>query len=107
MVTPPPLPPEREQGVILNQKHANCGCQRGPFRPTIAARLRARVSWAIGSFYRRHLYRHIMRLAHRFNWHHTVTLGPLSPGGEYQVWCQWCGLRQTVVPHQHERIAHV
>jgi hypothetical protein len=40
------------------------------------------------------LYRGVMRLAHRYNWHHAVVLR--IDGGDVQTWCQWCGFRQTV-----------
>lgn len=36
-------------------------------------------------------YRFYSRLAHRFNWHHTVTTRPGTT--DVQDWCQWCGLR--------------
>ncbi len=39
------------------------------------------------------VYRWFMRLAHRYNWHHTTTC---YPDGDIQHWCQWCGLRQTL-----------
>lgn len=42
----------------------------------------------------RTFYQMFARIAHRFNWHHTVTLGPFDDGAT-QVWCQWCGLRQS------------
>lgn len=46
--------------------------------------------WALG-------YRTVMKLAHRYNWHHTKTLGPF-PDGSTQKWCQWCGLRHSTPP---------
>jgi hypothetical protein len=39
-------------------------------------------------------YRPLMRLAHRFNWHHAPMHGPLEDGA-MQRWCQWCGFRET------------
>lgn len=42
-----------------------------------------------------HLYRPLMRLAHRFNWHYAPEIGPLAPDGTYQKWCKWCGLRMS------------
>ena len=39
------------------------------------------------------LYMWTMRLAHRFNWHYAP---PIYPEGDTQLWCKWCGLRQTV-----------
>ena len=42
-------------------------------------------------------YRAFMRWAHRWNWHHTKTIGPLEDGA-MQEWCQWCGLRDSNRP---------
>lgn len=39
------------------------------------------------------LYRVVMRLAHRFHWHYAP---PIYPEGDTQLWCKWCGFRQTV-----------
>lgn len=41
----------------------------------------------------RFVYRPFMRLAHRFNWHHAP---PCYPDGDTQLWCDWCGFRQTI-----------
>jgi len=38
-------------------------------------------------------YRLIMRLAHRFNWHYAP---PIYPENDVQLWCKWCGFRQTI-----------
>ena len=38
-------------------------------------------------------YRLIMRFAHRFNWHYAP---PIYPEGDTQLWCKWCGFRQTI-----------
>ena len=38
-------------------------------------------------------YRFVMKLAHRFNWHYAP---PIYPDGDKQLWCKWCGFRQTV-----------
>ena len=40
------------------------------------------------------LYRALMRLAHRFDWHYAPKIGPLQDGST-QRWCQWCGFRQS------------
>lgn len=40
--------------------------------------------------YYRFIYRHLMRLSHRFNWHHTRTI---YPEGDTLVVCDWCGIR--------------
>lgn len=60
-------------------------------RETIAAiRIMGFWSWLYHSkFYRAH-----MRLAHKYNWHHTKVMGPF-PDGSTQLWCQWCGLRYS------------
>jgi len=39
------------------------------------------------------LYRFVMRTAHRFNWHYAP---PIYPEGDTQLWCKWCGFRQTI-----------
>jgi len=39
------------------------------------------------------LYRWLMKLAHRFNWHYAP---PIYPEGDTQLWCKWCGVRQTI-----------
>jgi len=38
-------------------------------------------------------YRLVMRIAHRFNWHYAP---PIYPEGDTQLWCKWCGFRQTI-----------
>lgn len=41
------------------------------------------------------LYRPVMKLAHRWGWHYTgKPIGPFEDGST-QLWCKWCGLRQT------------
>jgi len=42
---------------------------------------------------RRFLYRTLMRIAHRYNWHYAP---PIYPEGDMQLWCKWCGFRQTI-----------
>jgi hypothetical protein len=37
-------------------------------------------------------YRLIMRVAHYFNWHYAP---PVYPERDMQLWCKWCGFRQT------------
>ncbi len=39
------------------------------------------------------LYRAIMRIAHHYNWHYAP---PIYPEGDTQLWCKWCGFRQTI-----------
>ena len=43
--------------------------------------------------YYRFIYRRLMRLAHRFNWHHTRTC---YPDGDTLVVCDWCGLSKVM-----------
>lgn len=38
------------------------------------------------------LYRWLMKLSHRFHWHHTTTY---YPDGDTLLVCNWCGLRQV------------
>lgn len=66
------------------------------FRCFVRARLHD-AYWQIKLLFLRIAYRHIMRLAHYFGWHYAPVRGPYLPGGEYQRWCQWCGLRGTVI----------
>jgi hypothetical protein len=40
------------------------------------------------------IYRWLVILAHKFDWHHAPVIGPLKDG-TYQYWCKWCGLRQS------------
>ena len=42
---------------------------------------------------RGYFYRWSMKFAHRFNWHYAP---PIYPDGDTQLWCKWCGFRQTV-----------
>ena len=37
--------------------------------------------------------RWFMRLAHKYNWHYAP---PIYPDGDTQLWCKWCGFRQTI-----------
>lgn len=39
------------------------------------------------------LYRALMRLAHRFNWHYAP---PCYPNGDTVLRCAWCGLSYKV-----------
>jgi len=38
-------------------------------------------------------YRMVMRMAHRCNWHYAP---PIYPENDIQLWCKWCGFRQTI-----------
>ncbi len=44
-------------------------------------------------------YRLIMRVAHKFHWHYAP---PIYPDGNTQLWCQWCGFRQTIKYNQNQ-----
>ena len=46
-------------------------------------------------------YRKIMRLAHRYHWHYAP---PFYPEGDTELWCQWCGFRQTIKRQKYETI---
>jgi len=45
------------------------------------------------SLWYRTLYRPVMRLAHRFHWHHAP---PCYPDGDTLLRCAWCGLTYVV-----------
>ena len=34
------------------------------------------------------MYRFMMKLAHKYNWHHAP---PIFPENDIQLWCKWCG----------------
>lgn len=53
--------------------------------------------WWLKLLFLRVAYRHIMKLSHYFGWHYAPIRGPVMPGGEMYRWCQWCGLRGTVI----------
>ena len=40
-----------------------------------------------------YFYRLIMKVAHAYNWHYAP---PIYPNGNTQLWCKWCGFRQTI-----------
>lgn len=43
------------------------------------------------------IYRTVMKLAHRYNWHYAP---PIYPEGDTQLWCKWCGFRETIKKHK-------
>ena len=45
------------------------------------------------------LYRTLMWIAHRFDWHYAPVFGPLQDG-RYQRLCHWCGLRDSYLPRE-------
>ena len=42
------------------------------------------------------IYRWIVIIAHKFDWHHAPVIGPFEDG-MYQRWCKWCGFRENFV----------
>jgi hypothetical protein len=38
-------------------------------------------------------YRIIMIVSHKYHWHHAP---PVFPNGDIQLWCKWCGFRETI-----------
>lgn len=38
-------------------------------------------------------YRLLMKVAHRYNWHHATVC---YPDGDTLYWCQWCGMRDVM-----------
>ena len=41
-----------------------------------------------------YFYRLLMRLSHRFNWHHMKP-NPHLEHGKIHLWCYWCGIRSV------------
>ena len=41
-----------------------------------------------------YFYRLLMRLSHRFNWHHMKP-NPNLEYGKIHLWCHWCGIRSV------------
>lgn len=39
------------------------------------------------------VYRTVMKLAHRFNWHY---MPPCYPDKDTMLWCHWCGARYVL-----------
>lgn len=49
------------------------------------------TNWLYLNIWCKHLYRHVMRLMHRFDLHYCP---PYNRNyGKREHWCQWCGLR--------------
>jgi len=44
-------------------------------------------------------YRMIMRISHKYYWHYAP---PIYPEGDIQLWCKWCGFRQTIKRRPNE-----
>ena len=45
------------------------------------------------------LYRLLMKIAHKYNWHYAP---PCYPDGDTMLWCRWCGFR-AVITKRNER----
>jgi hypothetical protein len=45
------------------------------------------------------LYRFLMKLSHRVNWHYAPVIGPFDDGRK-QRWCKWCGMRDWVIDYE-------
>lgn len=45
------------------------------------------------------IYRAFMRLAHKYSWHYAP---PVFPENNIQLWCQWCGFRDTFDGEHHK-----
>ena len=43
--------------------------------------------------FRGYIYRLVMIIAHKYNWHYAP---PIYPENDVQLWCKWCGFRQTI-----------
>jgi hypothetical protein len=39
------------------------------------------------------LYRLLMKIAHKYNWHYAP---PCYPDGDTMLWCRWCGFRAVI-----------
>jgi hypothetical protein len=52
-----------------------------------------------------YIYRFVMKLSHKFNWHHMKPNPYLEPG-KIQLWCHWCGARCTISdPKDYDKIS--
>ena len=47
------------------------------------------------------IYRTVIIIAHKFNWHYAP---PIYLEGDTQLWCKWCGFRQTIKPKNNNEI---
>ena len=56
------------------------------------------------TLYYRFIYRHLMHLAHRFNWHYMAVS---YPENDKMLWCHWCGARYVIKgpPYKHNMIS--
>lgn len=44
---------------------------------------------------RGYFYRIVMKLSHKFNWHHMKP-NPYLEKDKIHLWCHWCGARCTI-----------
>lgn len=91
---------EPNQYQIMNEQ---C-CESGPIKryPVRAVR-----NWLwehlVGKPYRCHLYRHVMRFAHRHNWHYAPPNMLQDDPVKVHHWCQWCGLRGDTIKYDPDQ----
>ena len=82
---------------MTDMNECECVCEgSGYHRVGVFTRMKVAVKrWILFYVWCRHLYRPVMRFAHRYNWHYAPPsqLNPIY--GEQNHWCQWCGLRGT------------
>ena len=46
-----------------------------------------------------YLYQILMKLSHRFNWHHMKP-NPYLEHGKIHLWCHWCGARSVLIKEE-------
>ena len=81
----------------MNEYACDCDkCNNGKIWVGLFSRIWYPVKrWIFLYVWCRYLYRPVMKVAHRYNWHYAPP-SDLSPiYGERHHWCQWCGLRGT------------
>ena len=49
------------------------------------------------------LYRPLMKIAHKLNWHYAP---PCYPNGDTLLWCRWCGFRALVKRNDEMEAGH-
>lgn len=71
-------------------------CSAGtPRTPRVRIIWNAVKRWAYLYIWCRYCYRHVMKFAHRFNWHYAPVSIMTQGAVHRDHWCQWCGLRGT------------
>ena len=48
------------------------------------------------SLYYKFIYRHLMRFAHKHDWH-KMERNPHLEAGKIHLWCHWCGARSVII----------